>query len=268
MKKLINENMPSPSIEEDPLQVALSMEAKSRSPIPPTSHSSSTSNLSLENSAKLSSLFGSMQLNELEAKQQMLKMIPSKPPRKFINNNKSDYEPIDKYDQVEYRSDAWRTMGVDDVKHTETEQLNDEEELYQSWPVKEQVKRFENLPVKPKTTKIVPLSPQSGDSYDKLNFFGSTSKLDVTSGYKQVIPPPREMVFIPPSFNEYDEIVPWNSEDIRPADDSHLGYALVRKEKELISNESSSSGVVKKEKVNHQFHNDEPYAVISKPKRV
>lgn len=226
MKKLLNENMPTPMVEDDSLQAALSMEAKSRSPIPPSINSSTTNIISLD-SSKLSNKLASLQLTELKVKP---KTIPSKPPRKYVNN-KSDYEPIDKYDEIEFRNNAWRTMGVDDVKHTEQMNNDEEESSYVSWGcVKEQVKRIETN-LQPKAPKIVPaVSPQNSDSYDKLNFFGSTSKLDATSGYKQVIPPPRELVVLPPSFNEYDEIQPWNSEEIRPADDSHLGYALVRKE--------------------------------------
>lgn len=103
--------------------------------------------------------------------------------------------------------------------------------------------------------------------YDTLNHFGSTSKLNtVKSGYKQVIPIPITPIQEPPSFNEYECI---DMEAVRPADDSYLGYARIRKDpgKDVLR-EVKEDQKAKDDPVNHQFHNEEPYAVISKPKRV
>lgn len=163
-----------------------------------------------------------------------------------------DYEPTNKYDEVEYRSDAWKTLGVDDVKHTDNVHVEEEEE-YVSWGQKKERKApLVQTNKAPKIIKQVSTTSLDDTSYDTLNFFGSSSKL-AKSGYKQVSPAPiiAQPLPCPPSFNDYDEVGP-TLEGVRPADDSHLGYALIRKEP----------------KVDHQFHNEEPYAVISKPKRV
>lgn len=115
-------------------------------------------------------------------------------------------------------------------------------------------------PKPPKTTKIIThisTLPLEDESYDRLSFFGSSNKLNVTMpGYKQISPAPGQAVQNhPPSFNDYDEVQP-AMEGIRIADDSHLGYALIRKT------------LRDQQQVDHQFHNDDPYAIISKPKRV
>lgn len=85
----------------------------------------------------------------------------------------------------------------------------------------------------------------TGDTYyDKLNFFGSTSKLNVKSHYKEVYPSSYASAAPePPSFNDYQEV--------------------------MFTDRPDEEGDKKKEdKVSHHFHNQEAYAVISKPKRV
>lgn len=107
--------------------------------------------------------------------------------------------------------------------------------------------------------------------YDTLNHFGSTSKLNtVKSGYKQVFPISINPIQEPPSYNEYDEVQLIDMKSVRPADDSHLGYAKIRKDpgKEALKEIRDAEDKRKDDPVNHQFHNEEPYALISKPKRV
>lgn len=107
--------------------------------------------------------------------------------------------------------------------------------------------------------------------YDTLNHFGSTSKLNaVKSRYKQVFPTPVNTKPELPSYNEYDEVQCIDMEPVRSADDSYLGYAKIRKDsgKDLLKEVRDTDEKTKDDSVNHQFHNEEPYAVISKPKRV
>lgn len=262
MKKLLNNETPSTVLDcgENQFQAALGMEARSRTPLPPSpTTSSSLQDLESDNSnITANSLFDSSFEKKLTSISNT-KVIPMKPPRKFIgakpdvNVKHSNYELVDKYDQVEFRNEAWRTLGTDDIKHTEN--VDDEElEEYVSWG-----RKMNNSPIEqlnpPKVSQIINVSPSVDDSYDRLNFFGSSGKLNVkNSEYQQVssaavVLPPQS----PPSFNDYDEVVP-AMESVRIADDSHLGYAMIRK--------------MPKDSIDHQFHNNEPYAVIHKPKRV
>lgn len=107
--------------------------------------------------------------------------------------------------------------------------------------------------------------------YDTLNHFGSTSKLNsVKSRYKQVFPTPVNIKPDIPSYNEYDEVQCVDMEPVRPADDSYLGYAKIRKDsgKDQLKEIKDTDNKTKDDSINHQFHNEEPYALISKPKRV
>ncbi|RZC41649.1 docking protein 2 [Asbolus verrucosus] len=258
MKKLLKEDptnsAPMLDCGDNQFHAALSMEARSRSPLPP-SPIATTSLYDVESNISTDS----------SDKSKLMRQKPMKPPRKSlvakqdtVKKFPAAYEPVDKYDKIEYRNDAWKTMGVDEVKHTENVGVVDDEDEYFSWGEQKPSNNF--IPVQTKAPKIITQTPQyssSEDNYDKLNFFGSSNKLNVKSGYKQIsIASGLNTMASPPSFNDYDEVQP-AMEEIRLADDSHLGYALVRK----------SSGREKKD-VDHHFHNNEPYAVISKPKRV
>lgn len=270
MKKLLKGESTITLIDcgDNQFHAALSMEARSRSPLPP-SPTTSTKVHDIESIPSVKSL---TQETSVDFHAAVRKPKPFKPPRKGIiakteNNNLdlgsklkpiSDSENAAHYDEVEYRNEAWKVLGTDEIKHTDNvvEEEDDDHEIYASWgsSKKDQPKSPQShISKAPKVLKQV--SPISADDcYDRLNFFGSSSKLDVPkSGYKQVSPIPVVPVSQqnPPSFNDYDEIEPL-VEGIRLADDSHLGYALIRKEV----------------KVDHQFHNEEAYAVVSKPKRV
>lgn len=288
MKKLLkSENFPSsnPLLEsgDNHLHAALSMEARTRSPLPPSPTTSTTlhdiesqfssfsdqsEKFSLRNPLSVGKLNPAVHKNKvLPCEPLSSRVKPAKPPRKNLynikpdkdNNNFSDavlnlsgseYETVSKYDEVELRSNAWQTLGFDEIKHTEN---MGEEEDYISWGGRKEQVVEHNLP---KASKVItqPTIPEEDDSYDKLNFFGSSSKLNQNkAGYKQLALVPQGTLPCPPSFNEYDE-VGTVLQGVRLADDSHLGYALIRKNS--------------KDPIDHKIYNDDQYAIISKPKRV
>jgi len=198
MKQLIrSDSMPMLDCDKQLQQAVSSMEARSRSPMPPQI----ISRLAPE-------------------------IPPKKPPRKHLSKND--------YDEVETRSNAWVTLGTSEITHDEAE-----------------------------SSRVVTQSECESDSeydYDRLNFLGSTNRLHMS--YKQVSKGGSSSNVSTPgagvhpaliSFNEYDEVGTANM-SIRPADDSYLGYATVRK--------------VENDAINHKSINDTEYAIISKPKRV
>lgn len=222
---------------------ALSMEARSRSPLPPSPTTTTT----------LHNIESTTSTESIDSAIKKLTVTPVKPPRKLLPTI-ATYEIVDKYDQIEYRNYAWRTLGVDNVKHTDNTMppFHEEDEVYISWG------DSKKEPVTPmpitKAPKVI-TETSTHDNYDQLNFFGSSTKLNVKSGYKQVpMGGGNHPKISPPSYNEYDEVQPPPMEEIRLADDSHNGYGCVRK--------------LSRDHVDHHFHNNEPYAVISKPKRV
>lgn len=275
MKKLLKGESTTALIDcgDNQFHAALSMEARSRSPLPP----SPTTSTMVHEAESVQSLKSIGQDSTSDFHAAVRKPRPFKPPRKGLinkpdNGSNSSIDLLHKikptidnnenaahYDEVEYRSEAWKVLGTDEIKHTDNV-IEGGSEDYETWGTS---KKDQQKPVTSQTSKAPKVlkhttNISSDDCYDRLNFFGSSSKLNVTkAGYKQVSPIPTVSNPLPPppssqqSFNDYDEIEPL-VEGIRLADDSHLGYALIRKEV----------------KVDHQFHNEEAYAVVSKPKRV
>lgn len=243
------------SAEVDSEFPCVSMEARSRSPLSPAADG-----------------FTSFSDSRLESVIKSKLPTPSKPPRKLLMLPKPtsipdpDYEPINtSYDEIEYRNNAWRTMGVDDINHTECEAATEPEEIYNdSWGKEKPQKILQQSKPSNLAPTVITQKSVTDDNYDTLDFFSSTTKLATNSSYKQVNPPPIAPVIEPPSFNEYDEVETC-LQGVRLADDSHLGYASIRKEP---PKQTPVPKKTNKKDVHHQFHNDEPYAVISKPKQV
>lgn len=279
MKKLLKGESTTALIDcgDNQFHAALSMEARSRSPLPP-SPTTSTMVHEAESVQSLKSI-GQPDTITSDFHAAVRKPRPFKPPRKGLinkpdNSSNNSIELLHKvkpavennensahYDEVEYRSEAWKVLGTDEIKHTDN---SEDYEIYSSWGSSKKDQQKPSASQASKAPKVLKQTTNTSpdDCYDRLNFFGSSSKLNVTkAGYKQVSPVPAVLNPPPPilpsqqqqqqCFNDYDEIEPM-VEGIRLADDSHLGYALIRKEV----------------KVDHQFHNEEAYAVVSKPKRV
>lgn len=122
---------------------ALNMEAGSRTPLPPSSNTlkslipdSTTTSMTnvttdLEHKLKFKPALPDLPppvllplKPQVPPEMTLSKAMPSKPPRKYIPVNKvvndPEYEPVDRsYDEIEYRNNAWQTLGVDSPSHTE-----------------------------------------------------------------------------------------------------------------------------------------------------
>lgn len=137
--------------------------------------------------------------------------------------------------------------------------------------------------------KVEILSGDDESDYDRLDFFASKHK--VTSGYKTIVPifpPPQKKK--PPVSDDYEVIAsPTTPTKIssfemslinlpdtnreRPADDSYLGYGVLRSLPQTASNSFNSTSstailLTDDEMLDHTKFNGLDYAVISKPKRV
>ncbi|KXJ69351.1 uncharacterized protein LOC109405507 [Aedes albopictus] len=213
------------------------------------------------------------------------------------------------YECVEDITDAWKKLGIDDVNHTEHMPTSEDDEL--TGFINERSKTSRELKSKyhhDSTSGADILMPTSIDeSYDTLDFFRTTHK--VSSGYTTIVPitnnnnkPPLHQT--PNSSDDYEiigepsatstmprnysssstlivegfdsnanqmSLAPPDMSGCRKADDSHLGYGMIRQPS--LQSQNSSSSVCSSS--TNPFKNDEPdkihrldYATVSKPKRV
>ncbi|KAH8322357.1 hypothetical protein KR067_009496 [Drosophila pandora] len=199
------------------------------------------------------------------------------------------------YECIENITEAWRTRGVGDVRHCERVPiLCDTSEFVRQRSV-----------TKPpnSTPKIIDIDIGEGASpisvadsnYDRLDFLSPNNK--TSSGYKTIVNvtvPGNRGRCSPPPPNEYEIIASPDTESFRKADDSHLGYGVLRKTSTTTTNNnnlgisnsniiisssssSSSSSAATANKssndasasaIDHRSYNGLNYTIVSKPKRV
>ncbi|KAH1019147.1 hypothetical protein HUJ04_009011 [Dendroctonus ponderosae] len=339
MKKKLKRAPSLTDVTESHFLPILAMEAGSRSPLP----LSFTAQSSFQETSMISSLHSTFRIPSQEHLNSN-KEVPQKPMRKFApskNDNQKlmpknadsshinvdEPSSTDKYDTVETRIDAWKTLGMQEPAYSDCddrhlvqstgeialtekprapavisepvtsplshyydrlqhfgstnalninpdyklvsanrsfENLNypkdslpDGEEQYISWPFKPSAGSCKA----PNGTQELTQAFDE-DGYDHLNFFGQTSVF-TSPDYKQVVAS-SPLHSLKPASNLYEEIN--TIEPTRVADDSHLGYASIKKDStgRVVIEDSTEES----QRVAHQFQNHQPYAIISKPKRV
>lgn len=200
-----------------------------------------------------------------------------------------NYEPIEQvkrepspstvpYDKVEVRNEAWKTLGIDNPDHTEyIPNLSDNPNC-----MKLISRSQDNLNLSgPDSSRIILLPSSAVDpedeNYDRLQYFGSTSKLNKSSRYKKIEARPTTLALGEPkskdTWNDYDEVENV-MQPARLADDSHLGYGMIRKPNTPGPQVPTAAQVqvlqnqVGLEEINHNICNGTDYAIVSRPKRV
>ncbi|KAH8281284.1 hypothetical protein KR018_007925 [Drosophila ironensis] len=216
---------------------------------------------------------------------------------KGVQSTERDYECIENI------TDAWRTRGVGDVRHCERMPiLCDTSEFVRQRSVANATAKIIDIDI---GEGAPPVSVIGDANYDRLDFLSPNNK--TSSGYKTIVNvtlPGNRIRCSPPPPNEYEMIASPDTESFRKADDSHLGYGVLRKSSgggtgntttnnntlgisnsNIITSCSSSSGsgsgvattaVNTKNNANeptntaidHRSYNGLNYTIVSKPKRV
>lgn len=240
MKKLLSCENSASSIMcgDNQFQAALSMMARSRSPLPPSPTSITPLILdkndlnSLSCSSKphvpLPSLLVFPNESPLppplkpKPKKILSKKLPIIP---VISESPCETKEIElsdaAYEDVQVRNDAWRTMGLNDSSYCEN----------------------------PYASNNVVISDEGTENYDRLQHFGFISK--TAPGYRQINP-------ITLTTKHKTNIKPDIIMPARKADDSHYGYGTIKKKNSLQENGTN------KESLMSIPHNELQYAIVFK----
>ncbi|XP_075975416.1 docking protein homolog [Anticarsia gemmatalis] len=312
MKQMIGtDNLNSPEHSEFNIQPSVNLFPGSRSPLVaarPDDLNLSSLSFKTASVSSQQSICSERDTAPLLMPKPALKPKPTKPPRKIINFPKNkdipsstdesvdfgrykkldNYEPVEQkrehsppsvpYDKIEIRSEAWKTLGIDTPDHTEfTPNLSDNPNC-----MKLISRSQDNLNTTgPEASRIIllpsPMVDPEDENYDRLQYFGSTSKLNKSSRYKKIEARPTTLALNEPkskdTWNDYDEVENV-MQTARLADDSHLGYGMIRKpntpgpQVPTAAQVQALQNQVGLEDVNHNNCNGTDYAIVSRPKRV
>ncbi|XP_062138829.1 probable serine/threonine-protein kinase ndrD [Drosophila sulfurigaster albostrigata] len=168
------------------------------------------------------------------------------------------------YECIENITDAWKTRGVGDVRHCEripsaTLSCDTDFVRQRSQAKRKDASNGGNSGTS--TPKIIDIDIGEGlgagcaggggggvlvspdANYDRLDFLSPNNK--TSSGYKTIVnlnlPANRLLRCSPPPPNEYELIASPDTESFRKADDSHLGYGVLRKANNNTANSSNNN---------------------------
>lgn len=229
-----------------------------------------------------------------------------KPPELPVRNeSKSLLSDSREYESIQIVTNAWLTRGIDDIKHTENVNSSVDEDLTEFVRQRNQSKDNIPMPLSPKNSNLLnngfeldrKISQTSSTittttvsnnnnnklanfgNYDRLEFFGTTSK--TSNDYKTIVtitPPAIQNKHSANNYhsssNDYEIIGGPDIQSCRLADDSHMGYGVIR---QTISTSNISTTAIATpaqailsddELLDHRKYNGLDYAIVSKPKRV
>lgn len=225
--------------------------------------------------------------NAQQQQTQITESSDERPPELPIRNESKNCEDRD-YECIETIQDAWRTRGIDNVKHTEHHFQCDDDDLTDFvWQRSQSQKEI--ISDRKMLSPVLVDIKSSNEDYDRLQFFATKSTANQSSDYKTIvtITPPgigyKKQYSQPVTSNDYEIIgSPPNDtpsaqiQSCRLADDSYMGYGVLRKTMNVspvpptsaINQTIKSTLLSDDEMLDHRKYNGLDYAIVSKPKRV
>lgn len=350
---------------ENQLHVAASMEAGSRSPLPPSSSNQNTMELeinSVQSSFSFRNLMPICESNSNSGIMVTQKMMPNKPPRKInalekscsrstqflpqktplLNENCTKYSIFEavsitsssdpnkavgssvilkpsspdlhrnchdiencvlpqlparndlqcerNYESIETITDAWKTLGINDVKHSEQFNLTDFNNIIWDRTNSKNISTSKIIDIDIGECSKSPNDVHSDLSYDRLDFLSANHK--TSNGYKTIVtvaPLSSKNIVYKASQNEYELINLPEIDKIHKTGESCVRYGILRhsqilttsdKETENMRNISKAITInddgniaVNKNANTDIFYDDNKdsdinYAIVSKPKQI
>lgn len=198
------------------------------------------------------------------------------------------------YERIENISNAWKTRGVNDVKHTENMKSTEDDFtdfVRQRSQAQKEITGCRKVPVTVSAycdTDDLSIKKSGDNNYDRLDFFASKSS-NTSSDYRTIVtittPVYKKQSSQPITSNDYEIIgecgtvsntmtvtTPTSADhkSYRLADDSYMGYGVLRKPT-AFNTKSSPNGTATSgssdDLLKHIKYNGVDYA-ISKPKHV
>lgn len=187
------------------------------------------------------------------------------------------------YECIENITDAWKTRGVGDVRHCERipSALSCDSDFVRQRSQSQRDKRKDLTLINSgsgnsscgssssnaTTPKIIDIDIGEGvaavgvmstdSNYDRLDFLSPNNK--TSSGYKTIVNvtlPSNRLRCSPPPPNEYELIASPDTESFRKADDSHLGYGVLRKSNTASTSSSNNNNANNNNNNNSNINNN------------
>lgn len=239
-------------------------------------------------------------ISELFAVASSSSPIIDHPPQLPVRNESMNLDDRN-YERIENISNAWRTLGVSDVNHTENLKPNENDLIEFVWQRSQSQKSKKSRPLNvlndfdTLTSSPTPKPSSTDDgNYDKLEFFAT--KNNASNDYRTIVSinsqsSYKKQTSQPVTSNDYEIIGDCMTAEPKPyrlADDSYMGYGILRKPTNASAVDAyhaatttsstsvshhqqqatSGTSTADDDLLNHWNHNGKDYAVVSKPKNV
>lgn len=203
------------------------------------------------------------------------------------------------YERIENITSAWKTLGVGEIKHTEHLSSADDDFTDFVWQRSQSQKEFgRKIPITVSTSSEAEeiTGRKKNDDYDKLDFFAAKPP-NPASDYRTIVtittPTYKKQTSQPITSNDYEIIGDCTTiinnttnteqhQTYRLADDSHMGYGILRKPTTNNNSTSKSpqmqtqpanvlgigTSTSADDLVNHRKFNGLNYAIVNKSNQV